>query len=499
MPLASRRWILWVIGLIVALLIGVIVGAAITEKAGRPLFRAGDGAVPILVSTSGPVSGKDVNFEAGFYPVVQKVVPAVVNIASSKIVRTPQDQLSPFFSDPFFRQFFGMMPRQPQRQLERSLGSGVIVNSNGYILTNNHVVSGANEIEVSLADKRNFKATIIGTDPMTDVAVIKLNESNLPVLVLGNSDVIEVGNFVLAVGNPFGLSGTVTMGIVSAKGRGNLGIEGYENFIQTDAAVNPGNSGGALVNVRGELVGINTAIVAGNGGGNQGIGFAVPINMARQVMDQIIKSGKVVRGYLGVSIQPVSPRIAKSFRLPKAEGVLVSEVVPNGPAARAGLGQGDVIMELNGQAVNDPSDLQLRIAMMPPGSTVRLKVLRNGSENTISVKLGELPSGNQQAQNQEGSSNPSFQGLSVDNITPDIARQLRLPRNARGVVVTDVDSGSAAAEAGIRPGDVIVEVNRRPVNNVNDFNRTISGLSDQEALLLVNRGGNMFYVVLGAQ
>jgi len=495
----NRRSTWWVfIGFALALIIGAVVGSEVTARTGKSVFGTG-GAVPIWVSTSGPVATGSVSFDAGFYPVVQKVVPAVVNIASSKIIRTPQDQLSPFFSDPFFRQFFGNIPRLPQRQLERSLGSGVIVSSGGYVLTNNHVVSGANDIEVSLSDKRNFKASIVGTDPMTDVAVIKLNATDLPVLVLGNSDQINVGNFVLAVGNPFGLSGTVTLGIVSAKGRGNLGIEGYENFIQTDAAVNPGNSGGALVDVRGELIGINTAIVAGSSGGNQGIGFAVPINMARQVMDQIIKRGKVVRGYLGAWIQSVTPKIAKSFGLPKVEGVLLSDITPNGPAAKAGLKREDIVLQMNDQPVNDPSEFQLRIAMTPPGSNVRLKVFHSGSERTVTVSLGELPAKSGQAENEEGGSNSSLQGLSVEDLTPDIARQLHLPRNMRGVVVTDVDSGSAAAEAGLRQGDVIQEINRRPVNSVSDFNRIVSTLDNQDILILINRDGNTLYTVLSPQ
>jgi len=374
----------------------------------------------------------------------------------------------------------------------------VIVNPSGYILTNNHVVSGANEIEVSLSDNRNFKATIVGTDSMTDVALIKLDASDLPVLVLGDSDSMNVGNFVLAVGNPFGLTGTVTMGIVSAKGRGNLGIEGYENFIQTDAAVNPGNSGGALVNVRGELIGINTAIVAGTGG-NQGIGFAVPINLARQVMDQILKRGKVVRGYLGAWIQSVTPKIAKSFNLPKPEGVLLSDISPNGPAARAGLAKGDIVVQMNGQPINDPGEFRLKISMMPPGSAVKLKILRNGSESTVAVTLGELPANEEQTQEQEESANSSLQGLSIDNLTPDIARQLRLPGNTRGVVVTDVEPGSAAADADVRRGDVILEVNHKSVSNVNEFNRVVGASGNRDILLLINRGGTTIYIVLTPQ
>jgi serine protease Do len=492
----NRRGMGWIVAaIILALVIGAVVGSAVTEKRGRSLFSAG-GKVPMYISTSSPVSSKDVTFENGFYPIVEEVTPAVVNIASSKIVRTPRNQSTPFFSDPFFQQFFGNVPQIPQKQLESSLGSGVIVSSDGYVLTNNHVVSGANDIDVSLADKRSFKAAIVGTDPMTDIAIIKLDAKNLPVLTLGNSDSINVGNFVLAVGNPFGLSGTITMGIVSAKGRGNLGIEGYENFIQTDAAVNPGNSGGALVNVHGELIGINTAIYAGRSGGNQGIGFAVPINMARQVMDQILKKGKVVRGYLGAWIQAVTPKIAKSFGLSKPQGVLLSDVGSNGPAAKAGLTKGDIVLQINGQSVNDPNDLQLKIAMTPPGSNVQLKIFRSGSEKTIAVKLGELPVKGEQAQQQEENADSSWQGFSVENLTPDIARQLRLPGNTRGVVVTEVEPGSAAEAANIQRGDVILQVNRRPIDNVDDFNRVLSRLKDQDAQLLINRGGHTTYVIL---
>ncbi len=498
MTTANHRGMGWIIAaIILALVVGAVVGSAVTVKRGGSLLRTG-GKIPMYVSTSSPVLSKDISFESGFYPIVEKVAPAVVNIASSKIVRTPQNRLTPF-SDPFFQQFFGNIPRAPQKQLQRGLGSGVIVSADGYVLTNNHVVSGANDIEVLLADKRTFKATIVGTDPMTDIAVVRLDAKNLPVLTLGNSDSINVGNFVLAVGNPFGLSGTVTMGIVSAKGRGNLGIEGYENFIQTDAAVNPGNSGGALVDVHGELIGINTAIIAGENGGNQGIGFAVPINMARQVMDQILRNGKVVRGYLGAWIQPVTPKIAKSFGLSKAQGVLLSDIAPNGSAAKAGLTKGDIVLQLNGQSVNDPSEFQLKIAMTPPGSSVQLRILRNGSEKTLTVKLGELPDKGEQAQGQDGDSDSSLQGFSVDELTPDIARQLRLPGNTHGVVVTNVEPGSVAAESDIQRGDVILEVNHRAINNVNEFSRAMSRIGAQDALLLINRGGNTKYVVLSSQ
>jgi serine protease Do len=494
------RWTL--ASLVAALAIGIVVGSAVTGKTGQSSSGAGK-LVPLWISASDPLPAKEVSFADGFAPVAARVLPAVVNIASSKIVRT-QNPLSSLFSDPFFRQFFGNVPSTPKKQIERALGSGVIVSPDGYVMTNNHVISGASEIEVSLADGRNFKATIVGADPMTDVAIVKFDAKDLPVLPLGNSSKLEVGNFVLAFGNPFGLRGTVTMGIVSAKGRANLEIEGensYEDFIQTDAAINPGNSGGALVDVRGELIGINTAILAGGGGGNEGIGFAIPIDMARQVMDQILKHGKVIRGYLGAWIQPVTPEIAKAFSLPKTEGVLLGDVAPNAPAAKAGLRRGDIILDMDGQPVVDASAFRLKISMLPPETVVKLTIFRNGSESNVAVTLGELSATKEQAQAQkeEESRSRSLQGLTVSNLTPDIAKKLGLPNNAHGVVVTNVDEGSAAAEAGIQQGDVIQEVDRKPVSNVSDFNRLMSSLRNQNVLLLINRGGNTMYVAVTPQ
>src|SRR5438552_5913942 len=296
--------------------------------------------VNLALSAPGASVPNDVAFTAGFTPVVERVLPAVVNIASTKIVRfTDSGPTSPFFFDPFFREFFGDEPspryNRPREQREQSLGSGVFINPEGYLLTNNHVVEGSSEIRISLADKREMKAKVVGTDPRTDIAVLKVEEKKLPVLAIGDSTRVKAGQFVLAFGNPFGLGQTVTMGIVSATGRGNLSIVDYEDFIQTDAAINPGNSGGALVDVQGALIGINTAILS-RSGGNQGIGFAVPINMARQVMERIVKDGRVVRGWLGVAIQPVTPAIAHAMGLQKPEGALVADVAPGGPAEKAG-------------------------------------------------------------------------------------------------------------------------------------------------------------------
>jgi serine protease Do len=332
---------------------------------------------------------------------------------------------SPFFSDPFFRQFFGdeFGPwfRVPRERREHSLGSGALVNSDGYLLTNNHVVQGAEEIKVSLYDKREMKAKVIGADPKTDIAVLKLEAKDLPVIVLGRSSNVEVGDIALALGNPFGIGQTVTMGIVSATGRGGLGIEDYEDFIQTDAAINPGNSGGALINVRGELIGINTAIISGSGG-NQGVGFAVPVDLANQVMQQILQHGKVVRGWLGVVVQPVNPSIAKAFDLKESRGALIGDLTPDSPAARAGLQKGDIILELDGKPVVDSRDLSLKIGMMAPGSEVKLKVFRNGAERELTAKLGEMPAKMGRSFGEPGSTGGFLEGLSVDELTSDAAR-----------------------------------------------------------------------------
>ena len=323
--------------------------------------------------------------------------PAVVNVWSSKIIRTPGGNIaSPFFSDPFFRQFFGdALPKNfqspPSAEREHSLGSGVIVNPGGYILTNYHVIDGAKDLKVLLGDKRQFEARIVGADAKTDIAVLKVDATNLPVLTFGDSSRMQEGNFVLAIGNPFGLNQTITLGIVSATGRGGLGIEDYEDFIQTDAAINPGNSGGALIDARGDLIGINTAIVSGGSGGSQGVGFAIPANMARSVMEQILKNGKVTRAWLGVSIQPVNQRYRKSVSPLRDYGALVTEVSKDSPAAKSGLETDDIIIDLNGQRVEDSRDLQLAIGGMSPDTTVKLTLFRNGATREIALKLGEAP------------------------------------------------------------------------------------------------------------
>jgi serine protease Do len=441
-----------------------------------------------------------------FAPVVKKVLPAVVSVQSSKMVKTGFSGQGDMDMDPLFRQFFGDSQGQghqgrqfngPQPRMRRAegLGSGVIVSPEGYIVTNNHVVDGASEVRVTLNDRREFKARVVGTDSKTDVAVLKIDAPNLQSIVIGDSDRLQVGDYVLAVGNPFGVGKTVTMGIVSATGRGNLGIEDYENFIQTDASINPGNSGGALVNDRGELVGINTAILSHGSEGNQGIGFAVPISVARNVMDQILKNGKVTRAYLGVMAQEVTPAIAKAFHEPEVRGALVGDVSSNSPAQRAGLQKGDIILEINGKPVNDGAQLRMNISLMEPGSTVAVKVLRDGSARDFSVRLEELPTEQAKVENNSESTERGMLGVSVENMNARVAGELGLPAASTGVVVTEVEPGSRAAESGLKRGDVIQEVNRQAVKNTSDFERAVRNSKD-ETLLLVNRQGSTLFIAV---
>ena len=440
--------------------------------------------------------------QTGFAPVVKKVLPTVVNIASSKVSKVPTEFFGQLPDDPMFRQFFGddsnrrfRTPRQAPEQREKGLGSGVVMTQDGYIVTNNHVVDGATDVTVTLADKREFKAKVIGTDPKSDIAVIKIDAANLSPITIADSSKVQVGDYALAVGDPFGVGQTVTMGIVSATGRSHLGIEAYEDFIQTDAPINPGNSGGALINDRGELIGINTAIIAHGSEGNQGIGFAIPANMARNVMQQIVEHGKVTRAYLGIVPQDVTPDIAKQFGEKEARGALVADVSAGSPAQKSGLERGDIILDVNGKPVSDSNELRMTISMMAPDSDAKLKVLRNGSEREIAVKLDTMPT--EQASKSEdksdGSANSALSGVSVDNLDAQSASDLGLSPNTKGVVVTNVDPSSEAAEAGLRRGDVIQEVNRQPIKNTSDFERAMRSSKDKP-LLLVNRNGSTMYL-----
>jgi serine protease Do len=436
----------------------------------------------------------------GYSAVVKRVVPAVVNISSSKVVReTAQD--IPQGIDPSFRQFFGENFGQkfngPQQRREKGLGSGVIVSPEGYILTNNHVVDGATEVVVTLHDKREMKARVIGTDPRTDIALLKIEGSNLPALTLGDSTKVEVGDVVLAIGDPFGVGQTVTAGIVSATGRGGLGIEQVEDFIQTDAPINPGNSGGALVDDEGHLIGINTAILSGNSGGNQGIGFAVPINMARHDLDQILAHGKVEHGYLGILPQDVTPALAKAFNTKDTNGALVGEVTPDSPAAHAGLKQGDVVVAINGEPVADANQLRSKVGMMNPKTTATLKVLRDGKVENFAVTLGEYPSKEERASAGDRNSDQGLQGVTVENLSAEAAHELRLPAGTTGVVVDKVDPASRAAEAGLQSGDVIQQVNHKSVSDVKEYSQAVaSSTQNQPVLLLVDRNGSTMFLAV---
>jgi serine protease Do len=441
--------------------------------------------------------------KTGFAPVVKAVLPDVVNISTSKVVRAEAEQLPEgMYNDPFFRQFFGpdgqgfnnrQQNQNPHSQREESLGSGVIVSPDGYILTNNHVIEGATDVKVTLSNKKQLQAKVIGADPKTDVAVLKIEGSDYPAITIGDSSKVQVGDYALAVGDPFGVGQTVTMGIVSAMNRGNLGIEDYEDFIQTDAPINPGNSGGALVNDRGELIGINTAILSHGSGGNQGIGFAVPVNLARQVMDQIMDHGKVTRAYLGIVVQDVTPAIAKAMGQTELRGALVGGVKATSPAGKAGLQRGDIILEINGKQVSDSRELRMNISMMKPDADVKLKVLRDGKENNMTVKLGELPTTEAKANGEEGTSKDALEGVTLENLDADSAKQLGLSPATKGVVVTDISPSSPEAESGLRRGDVIQEVNHQPVKNVSELNEAIQK-AGKNPLLLVNRQGSTLFI-----
>lgn len=432
-----------------------------------------------------------------FSEIVRVVSPAVVNISSTKTIR----RQAPYF-DELFDFLYPFPDGRSRRWKEQSLGSGVIVSADGYIVTNNHVIEKADDIRVVFIDKRNFKARVVGSDPKTDIAIIKIEASNLPVVSWGDSDKLQVGEFVLAIGNPFGLSNTVTMGIISAIGRTDVGIADYENFIQTDAAINPGNSGGPLVNMKGELIGINTAIFSRTGG-YQGIGFSVPSNMVINVMEQLIKKGKVIRGWIGVTIQELTPEIAQKFGMNTTEGVLVTDVAKGGPASKAGLMRGDVILEFNDKKVKDASLLRNLVAQSEINQQIRFKILRQGKEMNITVTVGELPSESAQATPSSSSDSShtasnALDGITVMDLNTAIARQLKIQSDEKGVVIVGIQPGSAAHDKGLRKGDIIQEINRQQINNLTDFNRIIANLkTGSNVLLFINRSGKKFYTTLG--
>jgi serine protease Do len=447
--------------------------------------------MPKIVVSDQPID-RDGNLPASFAPIVKKVAPCVVNIYSTRTIKMQR-----FLNDPFLQRFFGDQgeegenPHALTRKMQ-SLGSGVIISPDGYIITNNHVVDGADDVKVALTDddQNQFTAKVVGSDPMTDVAVLKIDAKNLKAITLADSDQVEVGDVVLAVGNPFAVGQTVTKGIVSAIGRGGLGIVNYEDFIQTDAAINPGNSGGALVDIEGRLIGINQSIES-QSGGSEGVGFAVPINLARTIMVSLVTNGSVRHGYLGVMLQPVTPDLAQEFNLPDEKGALVGEVMPNTPAARAGLKEGDDIIAVNGKAVNDARHLRLVIAQTPGKTKVDLKIIRDGKEQTVAVTVGVLPKqfGGGDENNDEGqagqANSGALDGVDISDLDANARQQFGVPERIKGALITNVEQGSAAAEAGLRAGDVIVGVNHQPVPGADAVAGLVSKAAGDRLLLRV--------------
>jgi len=429
--------------------------------------------------------------------VAETAGPSVVNISTTTTITMEQNPFGDMFNDPLFRKFFGdgnSKPGQKRKQKSSALGSGVIVSENGYILTNNHVVQGADEIKIVLSDKREFKGKIVGSDPKTDLAVVKIDAKDLPTIQIGSSGKLKTGDVVLAIGNPFGLNQTVTMGIVSAVGRSNVGIADYEDFIQTDAAINPGNSGGALVNTSGQLVGINTAIFS-TSGGYMGIGFAIPTDMAKAVMDSIIKNGKVIRGWLGVSIQNITPDLAKSLGIKETTGALVSGVMKDSPAEKAGLRRGDIITELDGKAVEDSRLLRNMVADNAPGKTVTLTVLRKDKKELLQVILGEFQD-NKVAKKADFDFENILKNVVVQDLTPNLRERLDISADITGVVVAQIGQDNPALNA-LQQGDVILEVERKPVANVKEYSELVSKIGPKDGvLMLIYRDGATIFITL---
>ena len=508
MPAGKHHVSFGIKGLLISVVLvgmGILIGLLVTADMGWLPFSTAENPSRLATGVSLPLLPQTGEGGQMLVEVAKAATPAVVNISTTRVIKgqegVPQ---TPFFEDPFFRRFFGdEFFRQfdvPKERREQSLGSGVIVDSKGYIVTNNHVISKADEIKILLNDKREFKGKMVGTDPKTDLAVVKISATDLPTIPWGDSSKLQVGELVLAVGNPFGLNQTVTMGIISAVGRANVGLADYEDFIQTDAAINPGNSGGALVNIHGELIGINTAIFT-RSGGYMGIGFAVPSNMAKLVMESLKTKGKVVRGWLGVTIQEVNADLAKQFGLKETKGALVSDVLEGSPAEKAGIERGDVMIDLDGKPVESATQLKNMVAQLTIGNKVSLTVVRDKKEKRLTVVIGEQPkeiatSGTDEER--EGSK--AVAGIEVHDLTPEISRRFGFSRDEKGVVVTQVEPESRADIAGVRRGDLIMEINRMLVQSTDDYERIISSLKkDESVLLLVSRQGRTLFITIAPE
>ncbi|HUZ06668.1 MAG TPA: Do family serine endopeptidase [Candidatus Paceibacterota bacterium] len=486
------------------LMVGAV-AATVAAVAMAALFHGaswGKDATPVINVESTPVN-RDATPVTSYAPVVKKAAPSVVNIYTTRIIHLRA--MGGPFDNPFFRRFYGNQSQDDSRELtqkEQILGSGVIVSPDGYILTANHVVSGEEEIKVAFGDgsKKEYTAKVIGTDRLTDIAVLKIDATNLPAITLGDSDQLEVGDVVLAIGNPYGVGQTVTMGIISGLGRHNFGINGpndYEDFIQTDASINEGNSGGALVDAEGRLIGINTWI-ATETGGSVGLGFSVPINMARHVMERLIAGGKVTRGFLGVVLQDIDASLATYFKLPDQNGALVDDVRPGTAAAKGGIRSGDVIVSFNDKPVTDANNLILDVSDSQPGTEVTLKLIRDGNAKTVTATLGEKPGEVAQNANVQNNSKPAssgtdaLDGVTIADLDQATRRQLGIPNNVQGVLVTDVAQDSNSAEADLEPGDVIVEINRQPAGNAeNAINFAKLAKGDRIILKIWRRDGNL--------
>ncbi len=482
-----------------ALIAAVSVTAIQIQAESGKRAKAADIQVKVDASPMKRESGPVVT---SFAPVVKDVAPSVVTISTTQKGQRVQMRGNPLMEDPFFGQFFGNPrgggPREFRTPDRQGVGSGVIISKDGYILTNNHVVDGADEVQVGLAngDRKEYTAKVIGRDPKSDLAVLKIEAKDLPAITFGDSEQIEVGDLVLALGNPFGIGQTVTMGMISATSRGNMGLD-YEDFIQTDAAINPGNSGGALVDAHGRLIGINTAIIS-RSGGNQGIGFAVPVNLARSVMESLVEHGRVIRGFLGVNIQPVNQDLADAFKLKEARGALVAQVTPDSPAETAGMKDGDVIVKFDGREVRDSRHLKLMVGQTLPDTKVPVEIVRDGKAEKLSVTLKELPGDKQLARSERGldRSEERLAGVIVSDIDAGTRRQMNLPRNVQGALVTSVEPDSTAFKAGLREGDVILEIGREQVGNAADAVRLADQVEGDQILLRVwSEGGTRFLVV----